>query len=79
MYNNSQGCYKAAKVWDAEYWWAERDNMLGKDSESERLLKKEVLEVNQIAWLRLRKKAEGLKETELQDRRGMVPYATWTV
>lgn len=53
--------------------------MLGKDSESERLLKKEVLEVNQIAWLRLRKKAEGLKETELQDRRGMVPYATWTV
>lgn len=46
--------------------------MLGKESEQERLLK-EVLEVNQTAWLRLQKKVEGLQEMELQDHRGRGP------
>lgn len=43
-----------------------------KESESGRLLKEEVLEVNQTAWLRPGKKLEGLQGAELQDHRGMV-------
>lgn len=40
---------------------------------NKRDLLKEVLEVNQTAWLRLRKKVGGLQEMELQDHRGRGP------
>lgn len=57
----SQGDQKTVDDCNADHWWT-RDSTLGKGSVPGRLLKKEVLEVNQTGWLRWRKKGQDCRE-----------------